>query len=59
MIISQLNQTKLHRIDSIKMTSNRLTMMLCDNSESIESNQMAWYQFDQDDVEPTDHDALR
>ena len=40
MIVSQLNRTELHHIDSIKMTSNRLTMILCDDSESIESNRM-------------------
>ena len=33
-------------------------MMLYDDSESIESNQIALYQFDQDDIEPKDHDAL-
>ena len=54
MIVSQLNQTELHRIDPIKMTLNRLTMMLCDDSESIESNQFASYRFDQGDVEPID-----
>ena len=59
MTASQLNRTELHRIDSIKVTLNRLTMMLCDDSESIESNQIASYRFDQDDVEPIDHDALR
>ena len=59
MIVSQLNRTELHRIDSIKVTLNRLTMMLCDDSESIESNRIASYRFDQDDIEPIDHDALR
>ena len=34
-------------------------MMLCDDSESIESNRIASYRFDQDDVEPIDNDALR
>ena len=41
-----------------RSTLNRLTMMLCDDSESIQSNQIASYRFDQDDVEPTDHDAF-
>ena len=59
MIVSQLNRTELDRIDSIKVTLNRLTMMLCDDSESIESNRTASYRFDQGDVEPIDHDALR
>ena len=59
MIVSQLNRTELHRIDSIKITLNRLTMMLCDDSEPIESNRIASYRFDQGDVEPIDHDALR
>ena len=43
MIVSQLNQTELYHIDSIKMTLNRLTMRLCDDSESIESNQIVSY----------------
>ena len=59
MIVCQLNQTEYRRIDSNKATLNRLTMMLCDDSESIESNRIASYRFDQDDVEPIDHDALR
>ena len=59
MMVSQLNRTELHHIDSIKVTLNRLTMMLCDDGESIESNRIASYRFDQDDVEPIDHDALR
>ena len=59
MIVSQLNQTKLHRIDLIKMTLNRLTMMLCDDSESVESNRIASHQFEQGDIESIDHDALR
>ena len=59
MIISQLNRIELHRIDSIKMTLNRLTIMLCDDSESIESNRIASYRFDHGDVEPIDHDALQ
>ena len=59
MIVSQLNRTELHCIDSIKMTLNRKTMMLYDDSKSIELNQIALYQFDQDDIEPKDHDALR
>ena len=59
MIVSQLNRTELHRIDSIKVTLNRLTMMLCDDSESIESNRIASYRFDQGNVELIDHDALR
>ena len=46
-------------IDSIKMTLNRLTMMLCDDSVSIESNQISLNQFEQGDVEPIDHDVLR
>ena len=58
MIASQLNRTELHRIDSIKVTLNRLTMMLCDDSESIESNRIASYRFDQGNVELIDHDAL-
>ena len=37
-IVTQLNPTQLHRIDSIKVTFNRLTIMLCDDSESNESN---------------------
>ena len=41
------------------MVSYRFTMMLCDDSESIESNRIASYRFDQGDVEPIDHDALR
>ena len=59
MIVSQLNRTELHCIDSIKVILNRLTMMLCDDSESIESNRIVSYRFDQDDVELIDHDALR
>ena len=59
MIVSQLNQTELHRIDSIKMTLNRLTMMLCNDSESIESNRIASHRFEQGDIEPIDHEALR
>ena len=59
MIVSQLNRTELHRIDSIKMTLNRLTMMLCDDGESIESNRTASHRFEQRDVESIDHDALR
>ena len=59
MIVSQLNRTELHRIDSIKVTLNRLTMMLGDDSESIESNRIASYRFDQDNVELIDHDALQ
>ena len=59
MIVSQLNRTEQHRIDSIKVTLNRLTMILCDDSESIASNRIASYRFDQDNVEPIDHDALR
>ena len=58
MIVSQLNQTELHRIDSIKMTLNRLTMMLCDDSVSIESNRISSHRFEQGDVEPIDHEAL-
>ena len=59
MTVSQLNRTELHRIDSIKMTLNRLTMMLCVDSESVESNQIASHRFEQGDVESIDHDALR
>ena len=59
MIVSQLNRIELHRIDSIKMTLNRLTIMLCDDSESVESNQTASHRFEQGDVESIDHDALR
>ena len=59
MIVSQLNQTELHLIDSIKMTLNRLTMMLCDDSESVESNRIASHRFEQGDIESIDHDALR
>ena len=44
---------------SIEVTLNRLTMMLCDDSESIESNRIKSYRFDQDDIELSDHDALR
>ena len=33
-------------------------MMPCDDSKSIESNQIASYRFDQGDIEPIDHDAL-
>ena len=59
MIVSQLNRTELHHIDSIKLTLNRLTMILFDDSESIESNRIASYRFDQGQVELIDHDALR
>ena len=59
MIVCQLNQTEYRRIDSNKATLNRLTMMLWDDSESVESNRIASYRFNQDDVEPIDHDALR
>ena len=59
MIVSQLNRTELHRIDSIKVTLNRLTMMLCDDSDSVESSLIASHRFEQGDVESTDHDALR
>ena len=38
---------------------NRLTMMLCDDSEPIESNRIASHRFEQGDVEPIDHEALR
>ena len=41
------------------MTLNRLTMMLCDDSESVESNRIASHRFEQGDVESIDHDALR
>ena len=59
MIVSQLNQTEFHHIDSIKVTLNRLTMMLCDDSESTESNRIASYRFNLVDVEQIDHDTLR
>ena len=59
MTVSQLNRIELHRIDSMKVTFNRLTMMLCDDSESIESNRIASHRFEQGDVESIDHDALR
>ena len=59
MIVSQSNKTELRRIDSIKVPLNRLTMMLCDDSESMESNRIASYRFDQGDAEPIDLDALR
>ena len=58
MIVSQLNRTELNRIDSIKML-NRLTMMLCDDNESVESNRIVSHRFEQGDVESIDHDALR
>ena len=41
------------------MVSYQFTMMPCDDSKSIQSNRTASYQFDQDDIEPIDHDALR
>ena len=41
------------------MVSYRFTMMPCDDIKSIESNRIASYRFDQGDVEPFDHDALR
>ena len=41
------------------MVSYRLTMMPCGDSKSIESNRIASYRFDQGDVEPLGHDALR
>ena len=59
MIASQLNRTELYRIDSIKVTLNRLTLRLCDDSEFIESNRIVSYRFDQGDVEPIDLEALR
>ena len=59
MIVSQLNRTELHHIDSIKMTLNRLTMMLCDDSESVELNRISSHRFEKGDVELIDHDALR
>ena len=59
MIVSSLNRTESYRIDSIKVTLNRLTLRLCDDSELIESNRIVSYRFDQGDVEPIDHDALR
>ena len=59
MIVSQLNRTELHHIDSIKMTLTRLTMMLCDDSGSVESNRTESDRFEQGDVESIDHDALR
>ena len=40
MIVSQLNRTELHRIDSIKVTLNRLTMILCDDSESMNRTEL-------------------
>ena len=42
-----------------KGTLNRLTIMLCDDSVSIESNRISSHRFEQGDVEPIDHDALR
>ena len=36
-----------------------LTMMLCDNSELIESNRTASYQFEHGDIELMDHDTLQ
>ena len=42
-----------------KATLNRWTMMLCDDSVSIESNRIASDRFEQGDVEPIDQDALR
>ena len=64
MIMSQLNRTELnltelYRIASIKATLNRLTMMLCDHNESVESDRIASHRFEQGDVESIDHDALR
>ena len=59
MIVCQLNQTEHRRIDSNKATLNRLTMMLCDDSVSVESNRIASHRFEQGDVEPIDHEALR
>ena len=59
MIVSQSNLTELHCIDSTKVTLNRLTVMLCDDSESVESNPIASHRFEQGDVEWIDHDPLR
>ena len=63
MISIQLSMYQINWIDielnSNKTTLNRLTMMLCDDSEPIESNRIASHRFEQDDVEPIDHEALR
>ena len=45
--------------NSNKATLNRLTMMLCDDSESIESNRIASRRLEQGDIEPIDHETLR
>ena len=59
MIVCQLNQTEYRRIDSNKATLNQLTMMLCDDSVPIESSRIASHRFEQGEVEPIDHEALR
>ena len=63
MISIQLPMYQINWIDielnSNKATLNRLTMMLCDDSVPIESNRIASHRFEQGDIEPIDHDALR
>ena len=63
MISIQLSMYQVNWIEiesnSNKATLNRLAMMLCDDSVLIESNRIASHRFEQGDVEPIDHDALR
>ena len=40
------------------MVLYQFTMMLCDDSKSIESKRIASYRFDLGDIELIDHDAL-
>ena len=63
MIAIQLSMYQFNWIDiesnSNKATLNLLTIMLCDDSESIESNRIAFHRLEQGDIEPIDHEALR
>ena len=59
MIVCQLNQTEYRCIDWNKATLNRLTMMLCNDSVSIELNRISSHRFEQGDVDSIDRDALR
>ena len=63
MISIQLSMYQINWIDiksnSNKATLNLLTMMLCDDTESIESKRIASQRLEQGDVEPINHDAFR
>ena len=48
----------LNSINSNMMAINGVTMMLYNDSKSIESNQIPSHRFEQGDIESIDHDAL-